>query len=192
MVRARQNAMDGAGFALFATPIGTCGIAWSAHGLRGVQLPEADDQKALARLERRFPDLALSTSDPIAEIIEEIGLHLSGEAVGYRKVKLDFSGVHPFERSVYAAARAIPFGQTRTYGALAAQVGDPQAAQAVGQALGRNPWPIIIPCHRITAAEGRTGGFSAPGGTVTKLRLLEIEGALAPETLPLFAAGSAD
>ena len=182
--------MDGAGFALFATPIGTCGIAWSAHGLRGVQLPEADDREALARLERRFPDLTLAAPDPIAEIIDEIGLHLSGRPVGYRKVKLDFHGVHPFERSVYAAARAIPFGETRTYGALAAQVGDPQAAQAVGQALGRNPWPIIVPCHRITAAEGRTGGFSAPGGTATKLRLLEIEGALAPETLPLFAAGA--
>lgn len=192
MVRARQSEMDSAGFALFATPIGTCGIAWSAHGLRGVQLPEADDQKALARLDRRFPDLALSAADPIAEIIDEISLHLSGQPVGYRKVKLDFSGVHPFERSVYAAARAIPFGETRTYGALAAQVGDPQAAQAVGQALGRNPWPIIVPCHRITAADGRTGGFSAPGGTATKLKLLEIEGALAPETLPLFAAGAAD
>jgi methylated-DNA-[protein]-cysteine S-methyltransferase len=184
--------MEGAGFALFATPIGTCGIAWSPHGLRGVQLPEADEEAGLARLAHRFADLALASPEPVADVIAEIGRHLSGEPVGYQKVKLDFGNVHPFERSVYAAARAIPFGETRTYGALAAQVGDPLAAQAVGQALGRNPWPIIVPCHRITAADGRTGGFSAPGGTTTKLRLLEIEGALAPENLPLFAAAPHD
>lgn len=184
--------MDSAGVALFDTPIGRCGLAWGPHGLRGVQLPEADDEAALARLARRFPDLAPAVADEVAEEIGEIVRHLGGEPVDYRRVKLDFSGVHSFERSVYAAARAIPFGETRTYGALAAQVGDPLAAQAVGQALGRNPWPIIVPCHRITAAEGRTGGFSAPGGAATKLRLLEIEGALAPETLPLFAAGATD
>jgi methylated-DNA-[protein]-cysteine S-methyltransferase len=180
--------MDGAGFALFETKIGACGIAWGLAGLRGVQLPEADEKTALARLARRFPDLTESSAEPAAPVIEEIAAHLAGHAVDYARVKLDMNGVHAFERSVYAAARAIPFGETRTYGALAAQVGDPQAAQAVGQALGRNPWPIIVPCHRITAADGRTGGFSAPGGAATKLKLLEIEGALAAERLPLFAA----
>lgn len=184
--------MDGAGFALFDTPIGRCGLAWGAHGLRGVQLPEASDEAGLARLARRFPDLGPAPGEAVRDVIDEIVRHLGGAPVDYRRVKLDFGGVHAFERSVYAAARAIPFGETRTYGALAAQVGDPLAAQAVGQALGRNPWPIIVPCHRITAAEGRTGGFSAPGGAATKLRLLEIEGALAPETLPLFAAGPGD
>jgi methylated-DNA-[protein]-cysteine S-methyltransferase len=179
--------MDGAGFALFETRIGTCGIAWGPAGLRGVQLPDADDGAALARLARRFPDLAPAPTEPVAAVIEEIEAHLEGATVDYARVKLDFTGIHAFERAVYAAARSIPHGETRTYGALAALVGDPQAAQAVGQALGRNPWPIIVPCHRITAAEGRTGGFSAPGGAVTKLKLLEIEGALAAERLPLFA-----
>ena len=99
---------------------------------------------------------------------------------------LDLGATGDFERAVYAAARAIPAGTTITYGTLAARVGDPGQARAVGQALGRNPWPIVVPCHRITAADGRMGGFSAPGGTRTKLKLLEIEGALAAETLPLF------
>lgn len=181
--------MDGEGFALFETKIGACGIAWGPAGLRAVQLPEASETASLARLARRFPGLARSPTEAVAPVIEEIAAHLSGQAVDYARVKLDMSDVHAFERSVYAAARSIPFGETRTYGALAALVGDPQAAQAVGQALGRNPWPIIVPCHRITAADGRTGGFSAPGGAVTKLKLLEIEGALAAERLPLFAAG---
>jgi methylated-DNA-[protein]-cysteine S-methyltransferase len=101
---------------------------------------------------------------------------------------IDFAGIGAWEASVYRAAVAIRYGATRTYGELAASLGAPGGAQAVGQALGRNPWPIVIPCHRILAADGRTGGFSAPGGAVTKLRLLEIEGALAPATLPLFAA----
>lgn len=178
--------MDGAGFALFETRIGACGIAWGPAGLRGVQLPEADGKSALARLARRFPDLAEASAEPVSAVINEISAHLSGSAVDYGRVKLDMIAIHAFERAVYAAARSIPYGETRTYGALAALVGDPQAAQAVGQALGRNPWPIIVPCHRITAAEGRTGGFSAPGGAATKLRLLEIEGALAVDRLPLF------
>jgi methylated-DNA-[protein]-cysteine S-methyltransferase len=88
---------------------------------------------------------------------------------------------------VYACTRAIPPGRTRTYGEIAAALGDPGLSRAVGQALGRNPWPIVIPCHRVTAVDGRAGGFSAPGGAATKLRLLDIEGALAPETLPLFS-----
>jgi len=88
---------------------------------------------------------------------------------------------------VYARTSAIPPGGTATYGEVAAALGDPGLSRAVGQALGRNPWPIVVPCHRVTAADGRMGGFSAPGGGATKLRLLEIEGALVPESLPLFA-----
>lgn len=180
--------MENGGFALFDTPIGICGIAWTSHGLCGVQLPESDRDTALARLARRFPALAPAASDQVRPVIVQINAHLAGEAVDYAGVKLDFEGVHAFERAVYAAARGIPFGETRTYGALAAQLGEPQGAQAVGRALGRNPWPIIVPCHRITAAEGRTGGFSAAGGVATKLKLLEIEGAIAAERLPLFSA----
>lgn len=180
--------MTSAGFALFDTPIGACGIAWTPRGLCGVQLPEADRSAALARLARRFPELDPAEPAEVEPVIAEVRAHFAGKAVDYGQVKLDSTGIHAFERAVYAAARSIPFGETRTYGAVAALVGDPAAAQAVGQALGRNPWPIVVPCHRVTAADGRTGGFSAAGGVTTKLRLLEIEGALAPDRLPLFAA----
>ena len=179
--------MGAAGFALFETPIGACGIAWTPSGLCGVQLPERDAGSALARLARRFPALAEADAGAVGRAVDAIRSHLEGRSVDYRDVRLDLSEVAAFELSVYRAAQAIPFGETRSYGALAAALGAPQAAQAVGRALGRNPWPIVVPCHRITAADGRTGGFSAPGGAVTKLRLLEIEGALAPDRLPLFA-----
>lgn len=179
--------MSARGFALFETPVGRCGIAWSEAGLLGTWLPEADPQ----RMARRFPGLDETAMPPaVAGIVERIAGHLGGAGTNYADVALDDDAVGAWEMRVYRAAAAIPFGETRTYGALARELGRPDAAQAVGQALGRNPWPIVIPCHRILAADGRTGGFSAPGGARTKLRLLEIEGALAPASLPLFAAST--
>ena len=181
--------MSDFGLALFDTPIGPCGIAWRSTGLGGVQLPEASADATLQRLQRRFPELAQAIPPAwVDEIMDAIRALLSGERIDLDFVQLDFEGVAEFEASVWRAAREIPPGQTLTYGALAAQLGDPRAAQAVGRALGRNPWPIVVPCHRITAADGRTGGFSAAGGTATKLKLLELEGALAAESLPLFAS----
>jgi len=181
--------MSETGFTLFGTPIGACGIAWGPDGMIGLQLPEANEAAALARLRRRFPGLERAQPPPaIAAATRRIAAFLGGAKDDFADLPLDLDRVGAFERAVYAAARAIPAGETRTYGALAAGLGDPGQARAVGQALGRNPWPIVIPCHRVTAADGRTGGFSAPGGRATKLRLLEIEGALAPDTLPLFAA----
>lgn len=188
VVMEAKEGMQEPGIALFDTPIGLCGIAWSAHGLRGVQLPETVASAARTRLTRRFP--GSPEHDPpasILAIIETIRRHLRGSAETYDEAVLDFAGIGAWEASVYRAALAIRYGETRTYGALAASLGAPRGAQAVGQALGRNPWPIVIPCHRILAADGRTGGFSAPGGAHTKLRLLEIEGALGPASLPLFA-----
>lgn len=179
-------------FAQFATPIGTCGIAWAQGGIVAVQLPGANETSAMARLHRRFPDGA--PADPpseIAAIIDRITAFLAGGEDSLADLPLDFGQVSAFEAAVYREARAIPAGETATYGALAARLGDVNQARAVGQALGRNPWPIVIPCHRVTGAEGRMGGFSAPGGRVTKLRLLEIEGALAPESLPLFGPAGA-
>jgi len=176
------------GIALFETPIGVCGIAWSDKGLLATRLPEADGARVKAGLARRFPALAEAPlPPPVAAISALIAAHLGGARVDYSRVALDEDGVGDWELGVYRAAAAIPHGETRTYGELARLAGKPEAAQAVGQALGRNPWPIVIPCHRILGADGRTGGFSAPGGAATKLRLLEIEGALAPESLPLFA-----
>ena len=178
--------MSDSGLAAFATPIGTCGIAWRPTGLVGVQLPGSDN--GLGRLRRLFPDLApCAPPDWVEEAIAAIRSLLSGEAVDLGFVPLDFSAVPPFDAAVLRAARAIPAGRTVTYGAIAAGLGEPKAAQAVGRALGRNPWPIVVPCHRVTGAAGRAGGFSAPGGTATKLKLLEIEGALGAQTLPLFA-----
>ena len=179
--------MNESGYCLFGTAIGQCGIAWGPNGIVGLQLPEATERAAVATLRRRFP--ALTMAVPTAAAVAAIGrikAFLAGAGDDFLDLELDFAGTGAWDRAVYVAARAIPAGTTTTYGALATRIGDPGQARAVGQALGRNPWPIVVPCHRITAAEGRMGGFSAPGGTATKLKLLEIEGALRPELLPLF------
>lgn len=121
----------------------------------------------------------------MAIVMEKINRHLAGEVQDFRSVVLDLENVRPFFRLVYEATREIPAGQTRTYGEIAKAVGRPSAAQEVGQALARNPVPIIIPCHRVSAAGGKLGGFSAPGGPATKARLLAFEGAVV--NLPLFS-----
>jgi methylated-DNA-[protein]-cysteine S-methyltransferase len=181
--------MDERGFALFDTAIGRCGIAWSEAGLVGVQLPEADDALAERRLARRFPGAVVrQPTAPASAAIARITAFLAGAVDDdFTTLALDESGVGAFERAVYRETRAIPAGATSTYGALATTLGDVRDSRRVGQALGRNPWPIVIPCHRVTGAGGWMGGFSAPGGRATKLKLLELEGALAAETLPLFA-----
>jgi methylated-DNA-[protein]-cysteine S-methyltransferase len=175
------------GFTLFDTAIGTCGVAWNEHGLTGVQLPQTEGGDPRARLARRHP-LAAEQQPPrsVAEAIAGMQALLSGEPRDLLEVELDTSGLAPLSAQVYEISRAIPPGQTLTYGDIARRLGDVSLSRAVGQALGANPWPIVVPCHRILAAGGRKGGFSAPGGADTKLRMLEIEGALAPETLPLF------
>jgi methylated-DNA-[protein]-cysteine S-methyltransferase len=181
--------MDRLRYALFDTPLGLCAIVWDARGIAGTQLPEAGRGAAARRLQRRFPDAHNGPPPPaISAAMARIESVLGGASDDLADLVLDWRAVSAFERAVYLEARAIPRGETVTYGALAARIGDPGQARAVGQALGRNPWPIIVPCHRITAADGRMGGFSAPGGRATKLKLLEIEGALAAETLPLFGA----
>jgi methylated-DNA-[protein]-cysteine S-methyltransferase len=119
------------------------------------------------------------------EIIERIRCHLQGKMQDFRDIAVDMNVSEPFARQVYEAAREIPAGQTRTYGEIAKSLGQPLAAQEVGQALSRNPVPIIVPCHRVSAANGKLGGFSAPGGRTTKAKLLALEGA--PVNLPLFS-----
>jgi methylated-DNA-[protein]-cysteine S-methyltransferase len=180
--------MDAPGFAPFETAIGRCGIAWSDAGLIGVQLPEPDDEAMARRLARRFPGARpASPTVDAAAAIARIAAFLAGTPDDFATLTLDDRGVGDFERAVYRETCAIPAGQTSTYGAIATTLGDIGQSRRVGQALGRNPWPIVIPCHRVTGAGGWMGGFSAPGGRDTKLRLLELEGALAAETLPLFA-----
>lgn len=164
-------------FSLFATGVGTCAIAWCPAGIRSVLLPESSEQRTRARLLRRLPR-ARQTTPPAAiqVVIEDIVALLRGEPRDLRRIQLDLTGIGAFERRVYAVARSIEPGCTLTYGEVAARCGNAGDARAVGQALGSNPFPIIVPCHRVLAAGGRSGGFSAPGGTVTKLRLLQLEG----------------
>jgi len=179
--------MTAQGFALFDTAIGRCGIAWGERGVVAVQLPETSEATTRARMQRRCAG-AGEASPPaaVAHAIAGIVALLDGEATDLTGVALDMALVPPFNRRVYEIARAIPPGSTLSYGEVAARLGDPTAARAVGQALGDNPFPIVVPCHRVLAAQGKMGGFSAPGGTATKRRMLTIEGAFADVELPLF------
>jgi methylated-DNA-[protein]-cysteine S-methyltransferase len=164
------------GFALFDTPIGRCAIAWGKRGITAIQLPEADEVKTIARLGRRFPTTKESRPPAVVQrTIEGIRALLSGEPSDLSTAMLDLTGVQPFQRRVYQLARSIPPGASASYGELATRLGTPAAARAVGQALARNPFAIVVPCHRVLAAGGKPGGFSASGGTATKRRLLELE-----------------
>ena len=165
-------------FTLFETSIGACGVVWSARGLLGVQLPEANEHATRARVQQRFP--AARAAPPPADIqraIDGMLALLRGERRDLADVTIDDVGVPEFNRRVYAIVRKVPPGETITYGEIAERLGDKLLARAVGQAMGENRCPIVMPCHRVLAASGKSGGFSASGGVVTKLKLLTIEGA---------------
>jgi methylated-DNA-[protein]-cysteine S-methyltransferase len=184
------------GFTLFDTAIGRCGIAWSERGVVAVRFPERSDDATRGRILRRFPDAREAAPCVAAQrAIDGIVALLNGVPRDLRDVTVDMQDVPDFNRRVYEVARSIRPGTTLTYGEVAARLGDRNLARDVAQALSQNQTPIIVPCHRVMAAGGKTGGFSAPGGVKTKLRLLSIEGAK-PETgpmlfdrLPLVAAG---
>lgn len=169
------------GFHLFPTAIGQCALAWGTQGLVAVQLPEANAQRTRARLLRRYPTAPEAPEAVVppdaAEAIRRITALLAGVHDDLADLPLDMRGVPPFHQRVYAVARAIAPGRVLTYGDVAARLGEPGAARAVGQALGHNPFAPVVPCHRVLAAGGRSGGFSADGGVATKLRMLQIEGA---------------
>jgi len=170
--------MTARGFTLFDTAIGKCGIAWGERGIAGVQLPEADEQQTRERMLHRFPTASEAEPPPeVRRAVESIAALLRGRSSDLSSIALDMEGVPPFHRRVYEVARAIPPGKTLAYGDIAARLDARGAARAVGQALGQNPFPIVVPCHRVLAAGGKVGGFSAHGGTGTKLRMLAIEGA---------------
>jgi len=172
-------------YCLFATPLGWCGIAWREspdpeypYAVTAFQLPEATAEMTKARIAQKSDATPSSALPPeIERIIHKVCLHLQGGVQDFRNVPVDLQGAGLFVQKVCEAARAIPAGKTVTYGALAEAMGMPAKTQAVGQALGRNPIPLIIPCHRVVAAHGRPGGFSAYGGRVTKAKLLALEGA---------------
>lgn len=167
------------GFALFETAIGTCALAWGPRGLVGVQLPEENGEAATrARMRRRFADLSEAEPPESARrAIAAIQGLLNGESDDLSDIVLDMSAVSEFHQRIYAIARRIPPGQTRTYGEIAAELGDKGLSRAVGQAMGHNPFAPVVPCHRVLAAGNKPGGFSAGGGALTKLRMLDIEGA---------------
>ena len=174
-------------YALFDTALGRCGLAWGAAGLRAVSFPEADNTKTIARLRRRAAE-AVEAPPPcaVARVIEKIVALLSGARADLSDADLDMSGIDEFDRHVYALALDIPPGETKTYGDIARALGDVALSQRVGQSLGRNPFPIVVPCHRVVGADGRMTGFSAPGGIDAKRKLLKIEGALAPDLFDAF------
>lgn len=175
------------GYTLFETAIGRAGIVWGNQGLIGAHLPDSDPDVSRASLLRRFPGVAAAEPPPdVAGVIDGIRALLRGEKPMLLEAKLYPSRVPEFDARVYAITRQIPPGETMTYGAIARKIGDRHLAQAIGGVLGRNPWPIIVPCHRVTAAGGKLGGFTARGGTQTKLRLLAIEGAPAAAQSDLF------
>ncbi|HYD43828.1 MAG TPA: methylated-DNA--[protein]-cysteine S-methyltransferase [Phenylobacterium sp.] len=189
--------MQAAAFAIFPTALGPGAIAWNDAGVRGTALPEPDEAAQRAYIARRHPAAAEASPPPdIAEAIAAVQALLDTGRGELTTVPLDLSDTPPFHQRVYEIARAIPAGETLTYGDIARRLGDVALSREVGQALGKNPIPIIVPCHRILAANGGTGGFSAPGGVEIKLKLLTLERArigqapslFAPDQLPLAKA----
>jgi len=174
-------------FTLFETAIGTCAIAWGPRGINAVQLPMGGAAKTRIRMQQRYAGIA--EAEPPADVRSVIGrikALLAGEPDDLADIDLDLDDVSAFQRGVYDIARRIPPGSTLTYGDIAKQLGGVELSREVGQALGRNPCPIVVPCHRVLAAGNKPGGFSANGGVDTKLKMLAIEGAPVNYTPSLF------
>jgi methylated-DNA-[protein]-cysteine S-methyltransferase len=172
-------------YCVFDTAIGPCGVAWSGRGLRRLQLPESDRGATERRLSASAARATGAVPAEIDQLIADIQGYMTGRSVDFAAVAIDLTDVEPFESRVYAAARAVAWGQTVSYGELARRIDSPGAARAVGRALARNPVPVVVPCHRILAKGHRIGGFSAPGGTFTKERLLGLEGVRVETGTPL-------
>ena len=185
VVTGSDTTRSGIGLALFETPVGRCAIVWNSVGVVAVQLPEASVAATRRRVTERHPG-AVESEPPasVSHAIDAITRHLAGERSDLSWIRLDMGGLSGFRRKVYEKARSVPAGVTISYGELAEQLGKPGSARAVGQALRHNPFAVVVPCHRVLAAGGRIGGFSADGGTDTKRRILGIEGAA-----PVMATG---
>jgi methylated-DNA-[protein]-cysteine S-methyltransferase len=174
-------------FAIFDTAIGPCGIVWGERGITGVQLPMGSEEKTRKRiLQRNGEVVEAAPASEVQRAIDRITELLAGKPDDLADVVLDLDGVPEFNRGVYDIARTIPPGKTMTYGDIAKKLGGVELSRDVGQALGHNPCPIVVPCHRVLAAGGKPGGFSANGGVVTKLKMLAIEGAVVNHTPNLF------
>lgn len=168
---------------IFEMAAGFCGIAWSEAGISGFRLPGDSAEATQRNLLRRLPDAVPGTPPPsVLQVIAAAKRYFAGEIIDFSDVPVDLEGQEDFFRKIYAELRRVGWGKTTTYGTLAKALGaGPEAARDVGQAMAKNPVPLIIPCHRVLAAGGKVGGFSAPGGSVAKARMLELEGvSLAP------------
>jgi methylated-DNA-[protein]-cysteine S-methyltransferase len=179
--------MAGCGYTIFDTAVGRCGIAWGDSGIIGVQLPETREIETRRRLFRLYPDAReLPPPRHVEMAIDGIAALLRGEGADLSGVTLDLSGIPDFNARVYAFTRTIPRGETRTYGDVAARIRASGALRSVAQAIARNPFVIIVPCHRVLEAGGYADKMSPNGGSISKRRLLSIEGAGSPGSKTLF------
>jgi len=179
--------MAGRGYSVFDTGIGRCGIVWSDAGVVGVQLPEAREIETRRRLFQLYPDAREMRAPLNVEIaIEGMATLLRGQPADLAEVALDMTGIHHFNRRVYELTRGIPWGETRTYGEIAAQLRASGAAHSVAQAIGKNPFMLIVPCHRVLEAGHYADRISPNGGAISKRRLLSMEGAISPGGKTLF------
>jgi methylated-DNA-[protein]-cysteine S-methyltransferase len=179
--------MAGRGYTIFDTGIGRCGIAWGDLGIIGVQLPEAREIETRGRMLRQYPDARELRPPPNVEIaIEGISALLRNQPSDLSDVTLDMRGMHAFNQRVYELTRKVPRGETRTYGEITTRLGAPGAVHSVAQAIGRNPFMIIVPCHRVLEAGGYADRISPNGGAISKRRLLSIEGAGSASSKTLF------
>lgn len=175
-------------FTVFETALGPVGVAWKEGGLVRLQLPARDAGETRRRLTARLKDAVEidpseaeeeAANGPLTSVVDAIALirrYAEGERVDFTGVPVALEGVDPFRSAIYRAARRLGYGETTTYGALAEEAGFPEAARETGAAMGSNPVPLVVPCHRVLAAGGKIGGFSAPGGAATKEKLLALEG----------------
>ena len=171
---------------LFETAAGVAAIGWNERGVSLFRLPAPTARETERAVLRRRPDAQRARPDgAIAETVEALVRYFAGEQIEFDACAVDLGAQEPFFASVYAAVRKLRWGETTTYGAVASALGaGPEAARAVGQAMARNPVPLIIPCHRVLAAGGKIGGFSAPGGSVSKARMLVLEGVVLDNATP--------
>jgi methylated-DNA-[protein]-cysteine S-methyltransferase len=179
---------------VFETAIGFCGIAWNSLGVTRFQLPTKSAEAAERILLRRTPGAVPGAPTlEVADAIAAATRYFEAEETDFSSVKLDLSDQDAFFQRIYAAARRVKWGRTTTYGALATEIGaGRQAARDVGYAMAKNPAPLIIPCHRVLAAGGKVGGFSAPGGQAAKIRMLQLEGGLVEKQRAAHTKGPAD
>jgi methylated-DNA-[protein]-cysteine S-methyltransferase len=175
---------------IFDTAFGRCALAWHDAGLTAVRLPD-EDHHLRASLARQAPTAQPWPEDEalpswVEGAVADIRRLLAGEPQDLKHIPVDWRATGEFERRVYAATQALAPGHTCTYGELARDINEPAGMRAVGHALGANPWPLVVPCHRVTAAGGKLGGFSAPGGNETKRQLLVLEAGMVRREGELF------